>query len=163
MIRVLAVLLCVTLGLAGCRTTTAASAAARGPVPRFFLEAAEPTTLTITLPKSGVTLSMNPQPVLTEGDIVDVALAQVDLGKCLAFKVTPAAARDLYRLTGSHQGRRLVLMVDGSPLGARRIDGALSDGIVFVFVEVADEILPKLVEDLRKSSAATQREIARKG
>jgi hypothetical protein len=162
MMRLLAGLMILVLGLSGCRTT-AASAAARGPVPRFFLEAAEPSVLTVTLPRSGVRLSVNPQPVITEGDIVDVALAQVDLGKCLAFQVSPAASRDLYRLTGSHQGRRLVLVVDGAPLGARRIDGPLADGIVFVFVEVADELLPKLVEDLRKSSAATQRELARKG
>ena len=34
----------------------------------------------------------------------------MELGKCLMFQLTPAAARDFYRLTGSHQGRRLVLV-----------------------------------------------------
>lgn len=150
------------LVLAGCRTA--------GPVigyqpmsPRFFLEAAGEGALTVTLPKSRVRVAVNAQPVLTEGDILDVALAQVELGKCLVFQVTPAAARDLYRLTASHQGRRLVLTLDGSPLGARRIDGPLVDGLVFVFVELPDEVLPKLVENLKKSSAAKQRELARKG
>src|SRR5262245_51484294 len=105
MMRAVAVLLLgIALGLSvsGCRTTAAASATAGLPLPRFFMEAAPSSAgFILTLPKSGVQLAVNPQPVLTEGDIVDVALAQVELGPCLAFQVTPAAARDLYRLTGT--------------------------------------------------------------
>ena len=37
------------------------------------------------LPQSGVSLSVNSKPVITEGDIVNVELVQVDLGKCLLF------------------------------------------------------------------------------
>lgn len=130
---------------------------------RFFLEAASGADGTaVTLPRSGVNLTVNAKPVITEGDILNVELVQVELGKCLAFQLTPPAARDFYRLSGSHQGRRLALVIDGEPLGARRIDGAIADGVVFVFVEVADEQLPKLVENLKKSSSAMQRELKRK-
>ena len=149
------------LVLAGC-----ASSGHRGdfkPVQaRFFLEAASGSGLPLTLPRSGVNLAVNPKPVITEGDIVDVDLVQVDLGRCLMFRLTPSAARDFYRLSGSHQGRRLVLVIDDAALGARRIDGPITDGIVFVFVERPDAELPALVESLKKSAAALQEEIRRK-
>ena len=47
-------------------------------------------------------------------------------------------------------------------LGARTIDGAVTNGVIYVFVELPDEELPALVEKLKKSSIAMQREIARK-
>lgn len=150
------------LALAGC--------ASRSPprdytprVARFFIEAVDNRSTTVALPQSGVQVALNAQPVLTEGDIADVALAEVDLGKCLMFQIVGGATRDLYRLTASHQGRRLVLTIDGKPLGARRIDGPITDGVLFIFVEVPEADLPALVRDLKKSSAEFQRVLARKG
>src|SRR5262245_42693642 len=70
-------------------------------LPRFFLEQADKTVVTATLPKSGVQIVTGSKPVFTEGDVVNVELMQVELGKCLMFQFTPAAARDLYRVTGS--------------------------------------------------------------
>jgi hypothetical protein len=156
----LALTACLALGSCGAPATNNDPAPT---VPRFFLEAVDQRSMSVTLPKSGVQIAVNAQPVVTEGDIVDVAVAQVDLGKCLMFQVAPSAARDLYRLTASHQGRRLVLVINGTPYGARRIDGPIGDGVIFVFVEVADEALPKLAEDLKRTSTALQRELARKG
>jgi hypothetical protein len=147
--------------LAGCQT-------AKPPrdftvtAPRFFLEATADGT-PLTLPRSDVRVAVNPQPVLTEGDILDVELVQVDLGKCLLFQLTPSAARDFYRLSATHQGRRIVLVVDGAPLGARRLDGPIANGSVFVFVEMDEHALPAFVANLKKSSVALQRELARKG
>jgi hypothetical protein len=63
----------------------------------------------------------------------------------------------------THQGRRLVLLVNGEPLGARRIDGAITNGVVYIFVEMPELELPMFVENLKKSSVAMQRELARKG
>ena len=123
---------------------------------RFFLE--NPSgAVGMRLPQSGVQLAVAPKPVLTEFDFVDVAVAQVELGRCLMFQLTPAAARDLYRLSVPNQGRRLVLVVNGVPLGARRIDRPLDDGAVLVFAEVADEALLSLANNLRKTSAELQR------
>jgi hypothetical protein len=130
---------------------------------RFFLENANNDGTPITLPRSGVSMMVNSRPVITEGDIVNVELVQVDLGKCLLFQLTPAGVRDYYRISVAHQGRRLVLMIDGKPVGARRIDGAITNGAIFVFVELPDAELPALVENLKKTSAALQREIQRKG
>jgi hypothetical protein len=131
-------------------------------IARFFLESSSADGTPLTLPKSGVHVTVNPKPVIAEGDIVNVELVQVDLGKCLLFQLTPSAARDFYRMSVTHQARRLVLVVNDAPLGARRIDGAIMNGAVFVFAEVADSDLPLLVDNLKKSSVAMQRELARR-
>jgi hypothetical protein len=77
------------------------------------------------------------------------------------FQLTPAGVRDFYRLSVAHQGRRLALQINGSVVGARRIDGAITNGVIYVFVEMPDEALPALVENLKKTSAAVQREVNR--
>ena len=130
---------------------------------RFFLEAGSGEGTAVTLPLSGVRVTVNSKPIITEGDITDVQLVQVELGKAIMFQLTPTASRDFYRLSGTHQGRRIVLVVDGEPLGARRIDGAIMNGVVFVFVEMPEPAMAPFVENLKKSSVALQKEIARKG
>ncbi|MBL9202991.1 MAG: hypothetical protein JNL39_20950 [Opitutaceae bacterium] len=129
---------------------------------RFHLESTGGEGVPFTLPRSGVAVGLNPRPVLTEADVANVELVQVDLGRCLMFQLTPAATRDFYRLSVTHQGRRLALLLDGAAAGVRRIDGAIADGVVYMFLERPDETLPGLVENLKKSTAAVQREIARK-
>jgi hypothetical protein len=130
---------------------------------RFFLEAPHADGMPVTLPQSGVRVAVNGMPVITEGDIINVELVQVDLGKCLLFQLTPSASRDFYRLSVSHQGKRLVVIVNGEPLGARRIDGPITNGALFVFIERPEGELPLLVDNLKKSSVAVQRELARRG
>jgi hypothetical protein len=164
MIRTWSAVLGVVCGLSclGCQST-------RGPldykptVARFFLESGNGDGTPLQLPQSGVHLTVNSKPVIAEGDIVNVELVQVDLGKCLLFQLSPTASRDFYRMSVTHQGRRLVLIVDGEAIGARRIDGAIMNGVVFVFAEIPDGALPKLVDNLKKTSVAMQRELARKG
>jgi hypothetical protein len=128
---------------------------------RFYLENTSNDGTPVTLPRSAVSLMLNPKPVITEGDITNVELVQVELGKCLMFQLTPAGVRDFYRLSVAHQGRRLALQINGSVVGARRIDGAITNGVIYVFVELPDEALPALVENLKKTSAAVQREVNR--
>jgi hypothetical protein len=130
---------------------------------RFFLESGSGDGTPLTLPQSGVHLTVNSKPVIAEGDIVNVELVQVELGKCLLFQLTPPATRDFYRMSVTHQGRRLVLVVNDEALGARRLDGAITNGVVFVVVEIPDAALPALVENVKKTSVAMQRELARKG
>lgn len=159
-----AVLLVVSIGLLlGCQ----GASSARDYTPlraRFFLEASSTNAGTVVvLPQSGVNITVNAKPVFTEGDFTNVQLAQVDLGKCLLFELTPTARRDFYRLSGSYQGRRLVLTINDDAIGARRIDGAIENGVIFIFVEKPEAELPALVENLRKSAVAMQRELRRKG
>lgn len=151
------------LGLGGCKSTEKPKDYTPT-LARFFLEAASDSDGTaVVLPRSGVNVTVNSKPVITEGDIINAEVAQVELGKCLMFQLTPSATRDFYRLSGSHQGRRLVLVIDGNGVGARRIDGVITNGVVYVFAEMPDEELPILVQNLKKTSLALQKEIRRKG
>ncbi len=129
---------------------------------RLYLESTDDGAAAVVLPRSGVKISVGQKAILTEGDIVGAEEARVELGPCLLLQLTPAAARDLYRLSVVNQGRRLVLTVNDAPLGARRIDGPLAEGRIFIFAEVADATLPKLVSDLKRTSAEIQKEQGRK-
>lgn len=115
----------------------------------------------VTLPRSGVQLAVGAKPVFTEFDIVDVDVVEVQLGKCLRFEFSAAAARDLYRLTATNQGRRLVLSLDGRPAGARPIDRPFREGTVLIFVEMPDEALPALAENLRQMAGAVHEAAAK--
>jgi len=123
-------------------------------VARLFLEAkpGEP-GLEVTLPESGVTLTVGAKPVFLESDVLNAEVVEVDLGRCLLVQLTSAAARDLYRLSVAARGRRLVLAVDNHLLGARRIDEPIADGRLLVFVEMPDGRLPTLVARLKRGVA----------
>lgn len=139
------------LMLAGCRSPARTDYTPE--VARFFLESADGRTELLTLPQSGVKVAVMPKPVITEFDVVNVELARVELGSCLMFQLTPAAARDLGRLTGANLGRRLVLVLNGAPLGARRIEQPLDQGTLLIFAEMTDASLPQLVKELKKTCA----------
>ncbi len=131
-------------------------------VARFFLESSEGQGGLATLPQSGVQIAVSPKPVITEFDVVNVEVVRVELGECLMFQLTGAAARDLYRLTTTNQGRRLVLLLNGEAVGARRIERPFEDGAVLVFVEKPDAALQELAANLRKTAEEMQRAAAKK-
>lgn len=123
-------------------------------VARLFLEARPgEAAVRVQLPISKLGINVNPKPVFFETDIVDSELMRVDLGWCMMIRFTPAAARDLYRLSVSNRGRRLVLSFNDMPAGARLVDQAMPEGALLIFVEVDDVNLPPLVERLKRTSA----------
>jgi hypothetical protein len=147
----------VLLALATTGCATAPVAGVQPTLARFFLESADEQGAQVLLPKSETKITVAVKPVLTEFDVARVEIAQVELGRCLLFQLTPAAARDLYRLSGSNQGRRLVLTVNGRAMGARRIDRPIDDGALLIFVETPDDALPALQAGLRKTAIELQR------
>jgi hypothetical protein len=123
-------------------------------VARFYLEARPgESAVTVQLPQSGVRFGVEPKPVLSEYDIGSVTLARVDLGLCLLVRLTPAATRDLYRLSVPAQGRRLALALNDEFLGVHRIERAMADGAVLLFLEVPDARLPVIVARINNTSA----------
>jgi len=115
----------------------------------FLLEAdASQEGFPLVLPVSDVAIRVAPKPVISEFDIVEAAVVEVDLGRCLGLRLTGEAARDLYRMSVSQMGRRLVFLVNGRALGARVLDGAIEGGVLFVFVEVPDAELHELVREI---------------
>lgn len=127
---------------------------------RFYLEAPAGQGAVATLPESGVRIPIGAKPVISEFDLVDAEIAQVELGPCLMFRLSPAAARDLYRLTAANQGRRLVLTLNNAAAGARRIDAPMGDGTILIFIEMPDDQLPALVRNLKITSEEFQRAAA---
>jgi hypothetical protein len=161
-ISLFAAALGLTLAVTGCKSFGDTKRDFTPTVARIFLETNDPGSASVELPISSVRVAIGAKPVFTEGDIVSVDLVQVELGKCLLFQLTPSAARDLYRLSASNQGRRLVLLLNQVPAGARRIDAPLSEGRIYMFVEVAEPALPELVTNLQKTTAELQEAIAKK-
>jgi len=129
----------------------------------FLLEAdADQEGFSLVLPVSGVAIRVAPKPVISEYDIVEAAVAEVDLGRCLALRLTGEAARDLYRMSVSEMGKRLVLLINGRALGARMLDGAIEGGVLFVFVEVPDAELHDLVLEINTFAASLHAHAAKR-
>jgi hypothetical protein len=124
-------------------------------IARFFMEVRPGTPgLTVQLPVSKVMLNVNPKPVFTEYDIANVEFGKTsDLGWCLNFQFTPAAARDLYRLSAANLGGRLMLTLNDAPVGVRRLDRPVADGNLLIFLEVPNDQLPPIAERLKRTSA----------
>ena len=111
---------------------------------------------TITLPVSRTTFSIQGDPVVNEFDILNVEMVKVDMGVALLVQTGGQGARDLYRASVSNMGSRIVFMVNGNAIGARRMDGAIQDGNFYTFVEVDDEELGQLVLDIKKTIVKLQ-------
>lgn len=132
-------------------------------IARFFVEGNSQAGYTenMTLPLSRAVVPVAPSAVVTEIDIVNVDLVRVDLGLCLSFKLTAAAARDLYRLSVNNLGRRLVLTLNGTPYGVRQMNTPLSHGEIMIFAELSDEDLEKMAFNLQETTIDVQKEVER--
>lgn len=145
-----------------------ASNRAGGPVyvARFHLETAAnmpaPWSLPMVLPRSGIELPVVRNPVLTEADLANVELVRVDLGLCLLFQFTESGARQLFQVTGGGVGRRLVLAVNGQPVGVRVIDGPVMNGQWLTFTELDDDAVTQLAVDLKQSIQSLRKATGRR-
>ena len=146
-------LLLAAVALAACQAPSSKPAAGAPLVARFYLETMPgEASCPVHLPQSDVSLNVAVKPVFSEYDIVDAEVARVELGLCVLVKLNPAAARDLYRLSVPAQGRRLAISLNDVFLGVHRIERAMADGMVPIFLEVPDEQLPELVKQLKNTS-----------
>ena len=112
---------------------------------------------TVTLPVSRTTISIQSDPVVNEFNILNVEMVKVDMGPALLVQTSGQGARDLYRASVSNMGNRIVFMVNGNAIGARRIDAAIQDGNFYTFVEVDDEELGQLVLDIKETIVELQK------
>ena len=135
----------------GCMTADSGQPAPRV---RFHLENAHATSrggiVPIQMPVSGIEVVVNRLPVLMEEDLVNVELVEVELGQCLLFEFSRVGSRALYEVTATKQGNRLLLMVDGVPVGLRVIDGPVATGQWLTFTELTPETEADLVVRLRE-------------
>lgn len=151
--------LVIVLASGGCKTSTKKKDF-EVTVARFFMEDTEGSGFaSVTLPVSGVQIAINNKPVVTEYDFTGVQLAESDLGKFLIFNLTNDAARDVYRVTGTNQGRRLVLFINDKPVGARVIDRAFNTGAIAIFAALPEELLTELTKNMNETSIDIQKQL----
>ena len=159
--RRLAVWLAISVGcsvlVSSCRTTDVGFDYERA-IARFVFESDQNGSV-VTLPVSGVRIQVDAKAVITEFDILNVSVAEAELGACLQFTLTHQASRILYQESASNQGRRMVMVINGAPIGVRRIDRPIADGVFNMFVEIPDEGLPALAQNLRGTSIEIQKKI----
>jgi len=133
-------------------------------VPRLMIEArgvnyGNLTGSTAVLPLSGTQIPLQREPLVSEFEIANVELVKVDMGMALLIQLTEKGARALYRGSVSNNGGRVVLTVNGNPIGARRLSGAIEDGNLYTFVEIDDEELGQLVLDIRQTLNEIQKKM----
>ena len=128
-------------------------------LPRLMIETRGSGNLNtgVELPVSGTKINIQDQPLVDEFNVLNVELVKVDMGLALLVQVSAQGSRSLYRGSISNMGGRIVLMINGNAMGARRIDGPIEDGNFFTFVEVSDEELGKLVFDIKASLASIKK------
>lgn len=131
-------------------------------VPRLMLESRNVNygSLTgplLTLPVSGTQIEVEKEPLVNEFEIANFEMVQVDMGTALMIQTTETGARKLYRGSVTNMGSRVVLTINGVPVGARRIDGDIRNGQFFTFVEIDDASLGQLVLDLKDSIVELQK------
>lgn len=149
------------LFLVGCRSTGMdASDYARA---RFLLEAAGENDFSamVTLPVSNVRIPVQGDAILSEFDYRAIDIAEVALGKCLVFSLKGPAAREFYQISVANQGKRLVLAINGEAIAARKIDGPIADGRIFIFLEVTDDRLVEIANKLQETNFDIQKKLSR--
>lgn len=139
--------------LSGCRTTK------RDYTPhlvRFYLEESghlPPSHIgEMILPVSGSHITVKSRPVFVESDIGSASLYETEFGPAVMLLFRTAASTDFYRTTISNQGKRLVVVINGLPLGAYYISGPVQDGRILFYLEVPDEELAEIVRSIQKTS-----------
>ena len=130
-------------------------------VPRLMIESrsvnyGSVTGVDLRLPVSGSVIAVDKTPIVNEFDIYNVEVVKVDMGIALLIELSDSGARELYRRSVTNKGSRIVFVVNGNALGARRLDSAIEDGKLFTFVEVKDDAIGQLVLDLKASIAEIQ-------
>ncbi len=132
-------------------------------VARFYIETSERFPEAhreeVTLPYSETTIVIDPRSQLAEWDIDRVEVYDAELGKAVAFVLTPEAARDIRMLSYNNRGRRLVLKLNGVPVGAKRIYRGIENGVIYMYLEQPDEDLEEIADYITRTSEVARRRL----
>ena len=130
-------------------------------VPRLMIESrgmnyAGSGEVKLTLPISGSTVRVESKPIVNEFDIINAEMVKVDMGLALMLQLNDTGRRELYRRSVTNKGNRVVLTSNDKAVGTRVLDGAITDGVLYMFVEMNDEELARFVLDLKTSITELQ-------
>lgn len=133
-------------------------------VPRLLLEprgvnygSPSSGTRVLKLPTTGTEYVVSANPLINEFEILNADMVKVDLGVALMLRLSDRGARALYRASVTNIGSVVVLTINDNAVGARRLDGAISDGTFYTFVELPEDELGQLVLDIKETIIQLQK------
>ncbi len=121
----------------------------------FYLEKEYPTAESIHYDAAELLQASGNRPVVMDKEIDDVDLVRVDAGICLLFHLSPSSTMRLAHTTANNLGKRLVLVIDGKPVGIRMIDEIIQNGQLFTFTELSSQEMGKTVVQLKQARNVT--------
>lgn len=125
-------------------------------ITRFYLEESSHLPAShiteMILPVSGSHITVQSKPVYAEWDIASVTSYETEFGPAIVLLFRPEAAAAFYRTTINNQGKRLVVTINGVPLGAYYIKAPVEDGRIMFYLEIPDEEIPEVVRSIQKTS-----------
>lgn len=129
---------------------------------RFYIEenekmAAGAFVQYVKMPMSESEIAVNSTPVIFEGDIQNVYLAENRmLGRGILFEFKPRAARRLYELSISKRGKLIVATSNHEPFAVSRLEMPVQNGRLFMYAEMEPSMLEQYVKDIQQSIQAVQ-------
>jgi hypothetical protein len=129
-------------------------------VVRLYLEESRSLPLShitdMVLPVSGSIITVNARPIFAEWDFINAHVVNTEFGLALILHFTADASTDLFRTSVANQGRRLVITVNGVPIGARLIERPIQDGQILFFPEMEESDIPELGRGIARTAIEIQ-------
>ncbi len=111
----------------------------------------------VEMPGSGYRLMCNNHPFLYSGDLERVDVARVDTPDGMKidgfyFKFTIDGTRKLLAISASNLNNFIIMQLNGMPMGIRKVDTVIHDGMLFVIADVPpNTVLQKVADDINES------------
>lgn len=105
-----------------------------------------PGTVPIHVPGIPGLVYVEPFPILTRMDTVDLDIVEDKLGPAVRLILTPVAAVRLTDATASHIGERMVLFINGEPVAAPIIREAITQQTIIIASKLERSRLESLIK-----------------
>ena len=116
----------------------------------------------VEMPSSGTRVMCGTDIFMYSGDLerVDVAQVKVDGIEIYGFyfRCSMAGSKKLFSMTGSNLNNYIVMKINGKPMGLRKVDTVIADGLLFVIADVPEvkgvsemENLQKIADEINES------------
>ena len=108
--------------------------------------------LAVTLPTSGLNLSVNPYPALSEKDVQTAELFPTAGGDAIMLRLDIHGTIVLDEITTRGRGQYLVAMLDGRPVAAWLIADRIINGQLLLEGDFTDAHAQRVVDELNRMS-----------
>jgi hypothetical protein len=112
---------------------------------------------TVSIPRTGLRLSISPFPTLTELDIQSAELFDTAGGKGIYLRFDPHGTIVLDEMTTRSRGQYLVVLINNRPVSAWLVDQRIINGQFLVEGDFTDEDAKKVVDGLNELSKKNDR------